>query len=188
MYLCGARPPGSPRSALPLARRARGSSTTARRLSRGRAGRRTTPEEGGETVFPQAATRVSGAEWSECAAKGLAVKTRRGDALLFYRCAPRAAAGRARGGCPRRSSRRQPVCLPVCRGAAQKRQSGQSGVPTGERRAAAQPDAKRRGGPQQPARQLPDHPGREVERDQVVRARPCPPALAAPAAAPPRTR
>ena len=47
--------------------------------------RRTTPEEGGETVFPQAATRVSGPEWSECASKGLAVKTRRGDALLFYR-------------------------------------------------------------------------------------------------------
>ena len=50
-------------------------------------GRRTTPEEGGETVFPQAATRVSGPEWSECASKGLAVKTRKGDALLFYRCA-----------------------------------------------------------------------------------------------------
>ena len=49
-------------------------------------GRRTTPEEGGETVFPQAATRVSGPEWSECASKGLAVKTRKGDALLFYRC------------------------------------------------------------------------------------------------------
>ena len=47
--------------------------------------RRTTPVEGGETVFPQAATRVSGPEWSECASKGLAVKTRRGDALLFYR-------------------------------------------------------------------------------------------------------
>ena len=38
-------------------------------------------------MFPQAATRVSGPEWSECAAKGLAVKTRKGDALLFYRCA-----------------------------------------------------------------------------------------------------
>jgi len=63
--------------------------TAARGLSRSRPGRRTTPEEGGETVFPQAATRVSGAEWSECAAKGLAVKTRRGDALLFYRCRPR---------------------------------------------------------------------------------------------------
>ena len=62
--------------------------SAARGLSRGCVGRRTTPEEGGETVFPQAATRVSGAEWSECAAKGLAVKTRRGDALLFYRCAP----------------------------------------------------------------------------------------------------
>ena len=38
-------------------------------------------------MFPQAATRVSGPEWSECASKGLAVKTRKGDALLFYRCA-----------------------------------------------------------------------------------------------------
>ena len=56
--------------------------------------RRTTPQEGGETVFPQAATRVSGPEWSECASKGLAVKTRKGDALLFYRCISRFSLGR----------------------------------------------------------------------------------------------
>lgn len=28
---------------------------------------------------------MSGEEWSECAKKGLAVKTKKGDALLFYR-------------------------------------------------------------------------------------------------------
>ena len=52
---------------------------------------RTTPEEGGETVFPAAPPemRVSGAEWSPCARQGLAVKPRRGDALLFYRHAAR---------------------------------------------------------------------------------------------------
>lgn len=42
-------------------------------------------EEGGETVFPNADTKVTGPEWSECAKKGLAVKTRKGDALLFFR-------------------------------------------------------------------------------------------------------
>ena len=48
---------------------------------------RTTPEEGGETVFPAAPPemRVSGPEWSPCAQQGLAVKPQRGDALLFYR-------------------------------------------------------------------------------------------------------
>lgn len=46
-----------------------------------------TPEEGGETVFPNAASKekVAGGEWSECAKQGLAVKTYKGDALLFYR-------------------------------------------------------------------------------------------------------
>ena len=46
-----------------------------------------TPEEGGETVFPNAASKdkVAGGEWSECAKQGLAVKTFKGDALLFYR-------------------------------------------------------------------------------------------------------
>lgn len=48
---------------------------------------RTTVEEGGETVFPSAETKVKGSEWSECAQQGLAVKTRKGDALLFFRFA-----------------------------------------------------------------------------------------------------
>lgn len=48
--------------------------------------RRSTVDEGGETVFPNAETKVSGPEWSTCAQKGLAVKTRKGDALLFFRC------------------------------------------------------------------------------------------------------
>ncbi len=37
-------------------------------------------------MFPLAANRVSGPQWSECARGGAAVKARRGDALLFYRC------------------------------------------------------------------------------------------------------
>jgi prolyl 4-hydroxylase len=48
----------------------------------------TTPEEGGETVFPQGAHKVTGPEWSECAKKGLAVKSVRGNALLFYSLHP----------------------------------------------------------------------------------------------------
>lgn len=48
---------------------------------------RTTVEEGGETVFPNAQTKVTGPEWSDCAKQGLAVKTKRGDALLFFRSA-----------------------------------------------------------------------------------------------------
>lgn len=48
----------------------------------------TTPEEGGETVFPQATTKVSGPGWSDCALKGLAVKSVRGNALLFYSLKP----------------------------------------------------------------------------------------------------
>ena len=46
---------------------------------------RSTVEEGGETVFPNAETKVTGPEWSDCAKKGLAVKTRKGDALFFFR-------------------------------------------------------------------------------------------------------
>ncbi len=48
----------------------------------------TTPEEGGETVFPQGSPKVEGPEWSECAKKGLAVKSVRGNALLFYSLHP----------------------------------------------------------------------------------------------------
>lgn len=48
----------------------------------------TTPEEGGETVFPYAKDKVSGEGWSECAQKGLAVKATKGNALLFYSLKP----------------------------------------------------------------------------------------------------
>ena len=52
-------------------------------------GRSTTPEEGGETVFPQAGSpAVTGPQWSDCARKGLAVKAVRGNALLFYSLKP----------------------------------------------------------------------------------------------------
>eukprot|EP00884_Botryococcus_braunii_P014162 jgi/Botrbrau1/22747/Bobra.0132s0080.1 len=43
-----------------------------------------TPEEGGETIFPNAGRKVTGPGWSKCALKGLAVKAKKGDALLFY--------------------------------------------------------------------------------------------------------
>lgn len=45
----------------------------------------TTVAEGGETVFPNSAERVVGNQWSDCAKRGLAVKTQKGDALLFFR-------------------------------------------------------------------------------------------------------
>ena len=44
----------------------------------------TTPEEGGETVFPNADRKVTGDEWSECAKAGMAVKAVRGDAVMFF--------------------------------------------------------------------------------------------------------
>ena len=47
-----------------------------------------TPDEGGETVFPSAKNKVNGTEWSECALRGLAVKAIRGNALLFYSLKP----------------------------------------------------------------------------------------------------
>lgn len=47
-----------------------------------------TPEEGGETVFPSAPVKVSGPGWSECARAGFAVKPRKGDALMFYSLHP----------------------------------------------------------------------------------------------------
>ena len=44
-----------------------------------------TPEEGGETVFPYAAEKPEyGAGWSECARKGLSVKAIKGNAVLFF--------------------------------------------------------------------------------------------------------
>lgn len=48
-----------------------------------------TPDEGGETVFPYAkGDPVSGDEWSECAKQGLAVKAVKRNALLFYGLKP----------------------------------------------------------------------------------------------------
>jgi hypothetical protein len=47
-----------------------------------------TPEQGGETVFPLAERRVTGASYSDCARKGFAVKPRKGDALVFYALTP----------------------------------------------------------------------------------------------------
>ncbi|KAI3853419.1 hypothetical protein MKX03_017735 [Papaver bracteatum] len=44
-------------------------------------------EKGGETVFPDSeakASQVKDESWSDCAKKGYAVKTRKGDALLFF--------------------------------------------------------------------------------------------------------
>jgi prolyl 4-hydroxylase len=43
-----------------------------------------TPEEGGETVFPNADRKVTGDGWSECAKRGLAVKAVKGDAVMFF--------------------------------------------------------------------------------------------------------
>lgn len=48
----------------------------------------TTPEEGGETVFPEGDRKVEGPEWSECARQGLAVKSVRGDAVMFFSLSP----------------------------------------------------------------------------------------------------
>jgi len=49
-------------------------------------------EEGGETVFPAANMNFSSVPWynelSECGKKGLSVKPRMGDALLFWSMRP----------------------------------------------------------------------------------------------------
>uniref|UniRef100_A0A0A9C2Z5 Uncharacterized protein n=1 Tax=Arundo donax TaxID=35708 RepID=A0A0A9C2Z5_ARUDO len=49
-------------------------------------------EEGGETVFPSTAVNSSSSpfysELSECARKGLSVKPKMGDALLFWSMKP----------------------------------------------------------------------------------------------------
>ncbi len=59
---------------------------------------RTTPEEGGETVFPKAGSpAVTGPQWSDCAKKGLAVKAVRGNALLFYSLKPNGYVGICQG-------------------------------------------------------------------------------------------
>ncbi|KAK9755104.1 hypothetical protein RND81_01G002600 [Saponaria officinalis] len=63
-------------------------------------------EEGGETVFPAAPGNFSSLpgwdEKSECAKKGLSVKPRRGDALLFWSMRPDATldSSSLHGGCP----------------------------------------------------------------------------------------
>ena len=43
-----------------------------------------TPEKGGETVFPKGLPRAEGPTYSECAHEGMAFKPVKGDALLFY--------------------------------------------------------------------------------------------------------
>ena len=50
----------------------------------------TTPEEGGETIFPNGEVPAdhNPADWSECAKGKLGVKPRRGDAMLFYSLTP----------------------------------------------------------------------------------------------------
>ncbi|XP_058785484.1 probable prolyl 4-hydroxylase 3 [Vicia villosa] len=63
-------------------------------------------EEGGETVFPAAKANFSSVPWwndlSECAKKGLSVKPKMGDALLFWSMRPDATldASSLHGGCP----------------------------------------------------------------------------------------
>ncbi|KAK3008520.1 hypothetical protein RJ639_013228 [Escallonia herrerae] len=58
-------------------------------------------EEGGETVFPAAKANVS-SSLSECAKKGLSVKPKMGDALLFWSMRPDATLDPSslHGGCP----------------------------------------------------------------------------------------
>ncbi|KAI3912565.1 hypothetical protein MKW92_019845 [Papaver armeniacum] len=63
-------------------------------------------EEGGETVFPRAKGNVSYPPWKdesvECGKKGLAVKPKKGDALLFWNLKPDATKDPSslHGGCP----------------------------------------------------------------------------------------
>lgn len=63
-------------------------------------------EEGGETVFPVARGNISSVRWwnelSECGKKGLSVKPKRGDALLFWSMRPDGTLDPSslHGGCP----------------------------------------------------------------------------------------
>lgn len=152
-------------------------------------------------MFPQAATKVSGPEWSDCAKKGLAVKTRKGDALLFFRWrAPpspshieiakqRWAVTALAAAAPllhlsESSGRLGPKALVRAPTAARSRTrlvgvrqhaaasheaSALVGLHADARMSLAclQPEAGRAGGPCEPARLLPDHTRRKVERDQV---------------------
>lgn len=45
---------------------------------------RSTPDEGGETMFPRGLPKAEGPGWSECAKQGFSVKAVKGNALLFY--------------------------------------------------------------------------------------------------------
>lgn len=65
----------------------------------------TTPEKGGETVFPRVKapqSQLDDPSFSECAKQGLAVKARKGDAVLFFSIRPdgRFDPGSQHGGCP----------------------------------------------------------------------------------------
>ena len=55
-------------------------------------GYRSDVEEGGETIFPDANVNASSLPWynelSECAKRGLSVKPKMGDALLFWSMKP----------------------------------------------------------------------------------------------------
>ncbi|GMN28888.1 hypothetical protein TIFTF001_002204 [Ficus carica] len=63
-------------------------------------------EEGGETVFPAAKGNISSVPWwnelSDCGKKGLSVKPKRGDALLFWSMKPDSSLDPSslHGGCP----------------------------------------------------------------------------------------
>lgn len=63
-------------------------------------------EEGGETVFPSAKGNFSAVPWwnelSDCGKKGLSIKPKRGDALLFWSMKPDTTADTSslHGGCP----------------------------------------------------------------------------------------
>lgn len=61
-----------------------------------------TPEEGGETVFPLADRKVSGPGWSDCALDGFAIKPVKGDAVMLYNLHPNGTEDDAslHGSCP----------------------------------------------------------------------------------------
>lgn len=64
-----------------------------------------TPDKGGETVFPRVKppkSQTDDPSFSACAQKGLAVKARKGDAVLFWSIRPdgRFDPGSHHGGCP----------------------------------------------------------------------------------------
>jgi prolyl 4-hydroxylase len=66
----------------------------------------TSVEEGGETVFPASAVKPNtgdhAAGWSKCAQRGVAVKAKRGDAMLFWSLKPNGKEDTAslHAGCP----------------------------------------------------------------------------------------